>query len=53
MEKYIVIDNDSKEAVTFPTNKETADFLAAEMNAECHECGGSSTQYGIAEAEAE
>ena len=48
---YVVIDNDSKEAVSISVKKTAAERWAAEFNENCHLCGGSSTQYGISEAE--
>ena len=48
---YVVIDNDTKEAVSVSVKKTAAERWADEFNESCHLCGGSSTQYGISEAE--
>ena len=50
--KWVVIDNDTKQSVSIETPcLETAQNWAETLNRDCHESGGSSTQYGVDEAE--
>ena len=46
-EFYAAIDNDTKEVVSLFQGKDTTEHLINDLNKECREFGGSSTQYGI------
>ena len=46
-EFYAAIDNDTKEIVSCFQFKDTIERLINDLNKECREFGGSSTQYGI------
>ena len=46
---YVVFDQDTKEDVTQPMLEVDAKEICDAWNKECHEAGGSSTQYGFTE----